>query len=73
MIRCAEEHGRKQLALESARLDKQITRARKLALAHDGLIAELYLIHAAICEGKRKANSGGPSRLVKGGPQRSEA
>lgn len=37
------------------RLNKQIQRAKKFAEHSGGALAQLYLIHAAICEEKREA------------------
>lgn len=35
--------------------DEQIKRAKALALVSGGLVAELYQLHAGICEEKQKA------------------
>jgi len=37
------------------RLEKQIRRAKKFAQHDIGAVADLYLLHAAICEGNRDA------------------
>lgn len=37
------------------RLEKQIRRAKKFAQINSAPVAELYLLHAAICEEKRDA------------------
>lgn len=35
--------------------DEIVKRAKAFAASHDGLVAELYLIHAGLCEANQKA------------------
>lgn len=44
---------KRKLVPEASRLTRQIKRAKKLARISVGPIAELYLLHAEICERKR--------------------
>lgn len=46
---------RRRLPAKTLRLESQIRRARKLARTAAGPVAELYLLHAEICEKKKRA------------------
>lgn len=46
---------KRKVAPKASRLTKQIKRARELASLSVGPVAELYLLHADICEKKRKS------------------
>lgn len=45
---------RRKLAPKASRLTQQIKRAKELARISVGPVAELYALHAEICEKKRK-------------------
>ncbi len=46
---------KRKMAPKASRLTKQIKRAKELARLSVGPVAELYLLHADICEKKRKS------------------
>lgn len=51
---------RRKLGPKASRLTQQIKRAKELARISVGPVAELYALHAEICEKKRKAPKKGP-------------
>lgn len=51
---------RRKLEPKASRLTQQIKRAKELARISVGPVAELYALHAQICEKKRKAPKKGP-------------
>ncbi|MFZ5672694.1 MAG: hypothetical protein ACOZAM_06985 [Pseudomonadota bacterium] len=55
---------RRKLAPKTSRLTQQIKRAKQLARMSVGPVAELYVLHAEICERKRKIAKKGPSNTA---------
>lgn len=52
----------KRLRKKANHSDEIVKRAKAFAASSDGLVAELYLIHAGICEANQKARRIGKRR-----------